>query len=37
MTEFDMADYNITEPKVGPVLSVDSTIRLEIDVVATKG
>ena len=36
-TEFDMADYNITEPKVGPVLSVDSTIQLEIDVVATKG
>ena len=35
-TEFDMADYNIQEPKVGPVLSVDSTIKLEIDVVATK-
>jgi polyisoprenoid-binding protein YceI len=35
-TEFEMTDFNITEPKVGPVLSVDSTIKLEIDIVATK-
>lgn len=35
-TEFEMTDFNITEPKVGPVLSVDSTIKLEIDVLATK-
>ena len=36
-TSFDMADFDIQEPVVGPVLSVDSTIQLEIDVVATKG
>jgi polyisoprenoid-binding protein YceI len=36
-TEFDMSDFDIQEPVVGPVLSVDSTIQLEIDVVATKG
>jgi polyisoprenoid-binding protein YceI len=35
-TTFDMADYNITEPTVGPVLSVDETITLEIELVATK-
>ena len=35
-TEFDMADFSIEEPVVGPVLSVDSTIKLEIDVVAAK-
>jgi polyisoprenoid-binding protein YceI len=35
-TEFDMADFDIQEPVVGPVLSVDSTIKLEIDVVASK-
>jgi polyisoprenoid-binding protein YceI len=35
-TTFDMTDYNIAEPRVGPVLSVDSEIKLEIDLVATK-
>jgi polyisoprenoid-binding protein YceI len=35
-TTFDMTDYDITEPRVGPVLSVDSKIKLEIDLVATK-
>ncbi len=35
-TEFDMADYAIEEPKVGSVLSIEDTIKLEIDVVATK-
>jgi polyisoprenoid-binding protein YceI len=35
-TTFDMEDYGITEPVIGPVVSVDETITLEIDIVATK-
>ncbi len=35
-TSFNMEDYNITPPTVGPVLSIDETVVLEIDLVATK-
>lgn len=35
-TTFDMADYNIEEPRVGPVLSVDHVVTLEVDLTATK-
>jgi len=35
-TAFDMPDFNITSPKVGPVLSVDSHVKLHIDIVAKK-
>jgi len=34
-TTFDMPDFEIEEPVVGPVISVDETIRLEIDLTAT--
>lgn len=34
-TEFDMADFNIEKPIVGSVLSIEDTIQLEIDLVAT--
>lgn len=34
-TTFDMSDFEIEEPVVGPVISVDETIRLEIDLTAT--
>ena len=35
-TVFLMADYNIEEPVVGPVASVDQEIRLEVDISARK-
>ena len=35
-TTFNMADYNISPPIVGPVMSVDETIQLEVDLVAQK-
>jgi polyisoprenoid-binding protein YceI len=35
-TTFNMEDYGITEPKVGPVLSVDEKITLEVDLTATR-
>jgi polyisoprenoid-binding protein YceI len=35
-TSFNMADFNITSPKVGPVISIDDTIKLEIDMTAKK-
>ena len=35
-TTFDMADYDIEPPTVGPVLSIDETIVLEIDLVANR-
>jgi polyisoprenoid-binding protein YceI len=35
-TAFNMEDYNIEEPRVGPVLSVDHHVTLEVDIVATK-
>jgi hypothetical protein len=31
-----MEDYNIEEPRVGPVLSVDHHVTLEVDIVANK-
>jgi len=34
-TQFDMADFDITKPIVGSVLSIEDTIQLEIDLVAT--
>lgn len=33
-TTFDMEDFNITPPKVGPVLSIDETVVLEADITA---
>lgn len=36
VTRFNMADYNIEEPVVGFVLSVDETIQLEVDITATR-
>jgi polyisoprenoid-binding protein YceI len=35
-TAFNMEDYNIEEPRVGPVLSVDHHVTLEVDIVANK-
>jgi polyisoprenoid-binding protein YceI len=35
-TSFNMEDYNIEEPRVGPVLSVDHHVTLEVDIVANK-
>jgi polyisoprenoid-binding protein YceI len=35
-TTFNMADFNITEPIVGQVLSIDDTIKLEVDIAAEK-
>lgn len=34
-TQFDMADFEIEKPIVGSVLSIEDTIQLEIDLVAT--
>lgn len=34
-SQFDMADFNIEKPIVGSVLSIQDTIQLEIDLVAT--
>ena len=33
---FAMADFNIEEPVVGPVLSVDETIQLEVEIAAQR-
>ncbi len=33
-SQFDVADFDIEKPIVGPVLSIEDTIQLEIDVVA---
>ena len=33
-TTFDMPDFNIQEPVVGPVIAVDETITLEVDISA---
>jgi len=35
-TTFNMADFNITSPEVGPVMSIDETIKLEVDITAKK-
>jgi polyisoprenoid-binding protein YceI len=35
-TGFNMVDYDIEEPVVGPVLSVNETIQLEVDLTATR-
>jgi polyisoprenoid-binding protein YceI len=35
-TTFNMADFNITPPKVGPVMSIDETVKLEVDITAQK-
>jgi polyisoprenoid-binding protein YceI len=35
-TTFEMPDFDITPPKVGPVLSLDETVTLEVDLTATK-
>jgi polyisoprenoid-binding protein YceI len=35
-TTFNMADFNITSPKVGMVMSIDETITLEVDIKAEK-
>ena len=33
-TTFDMPDFDIVPPKVGPVLELDETVRLQVDIVA---
>lgn len=33
---FEMPDFGITPPKVGPVISLDETLVLEVDIVAKK-
>jgi polyisoprenoid-binding protein YceI len=35
-TEVKMTDFNMTPPRVGPVLSIEDTTRLELDFVATR-
>jgi polyisoprenoid-binding protein YceI len=35
-TTFNMADFNIEAPTVGPVMSIDETIKLEVDITAVK-
>lgn len=35
-TAFKMADFNITPPKVGPVMSIDETVKLVVDITAKK-
>jgi len=35
-TTFNMPDFDITPPVVGPVLGLSQTVRLDVDVVATK-
>lgn len=36
-TEFDMEAFQIQKPIVGSVISIDDTIRLEVDIVAIEG
>lgn len=33
-TSFNMTDYNMEEPVVGPIVSVDQTVELEVDISA---
>jgi hypothetical protein len=33
-TTFDMPDFDIVPPKVGPVLSLEEEVRLQVDIVA---
>lgn len=33
-TSFNMADYNMEQPVVGPVISVDETVELEVEITA---
>jgi polyisoprenoid-binding protein YceI len=35
-TTFKMEDFDIQPPKVGPVISLDETVRLEVDITAKK-
>lgn len=35
-TSFDMPDFNIQPPRVGPVLSLDEHVKLHVDIVAKK-
>lgn len=35
-TEFDMPDFNITPPVIGPVVSLDETVKLEVDLAAER-
>lgn len=35
-TEFNMDDFNMSPPIVGPVMSVSDPIRLEVDIIANK-
>jgi polyisoprenoid-binding protein YceI len=35
-TAFDMPDFDITPPKVGPVISLDEHVKLEVDITAQK-
>jgi len=35
-TEFDMPDFNITPPVVGSVVSLDETVKLEVDITAER-
>jgi polyisoprenoid-binding protein YceI len=35
-TSFDMPDFDITPPKVGPVISLDEHVKLEVDITAQK-
>jgi polyisoprenoid-binding protein YceI len=34
-TTFNMADFDIQPPKVGPVVSLDENVKLEADITAT--
>ncbi|MGI9252933.1 MAG: YceI family protein, partial [Thermomicrobiales bacterium] len=36
VTRFDMPQFDIVPPKVGPVLALDETIQLEADISATR-
>jgi len=36
VTVFEMPEFGITPPKVGPVVSLDETVKLEIDLVFTR-
>jgi len=35
-TEFDMPDFDIAPPVIGPVVSLDETVRLEVDIAAER-
>ncbi len=36
VTGFDMPDFDITPPRVGPVVSLNETVALEVDIVAER-